>query len=691
MKRRGFLKFALGATTGLVASPMIWSTLYDFAYWSQNRSAIPRLQDGKNEYIPTVSKICPGGTPIIVRTVDGRIIRTLGNPNNNISEGGLNTLAVSEAQLLYSESRIQRPLLRALDGGFYTITWERAEQILLEKTRQAKSSCAFISNDTSSTLNEIYSAFLTAVGSKDFIFMPEEESSAKKAWNLMGGVGRLGYDLDNSDFILSIGANIFENWGTIARNRKIFKNSHPAGQDSSMTLAFAGGMQNNTAVVSDLWIPILPTTESILAFGICHELIRLGYGQDLPQIEELKKLVEPYNSHHLLAYCGLMPEKFELLMQKLLEAKRPIVISGCPMGCGGGAAPVMACIAVNMLLGRLGKEGNMVNLPIPEKVLEKSLSYTQMHQIDLVEYSQNIAGGKIDAPKLLFLHESNPIYALPKNVQIQEFLDKVDFKISFASFLDETSVKCDLILPAALGLERFDDVYTPYGSGFENWTLARPIAAPRYFARPAGEVIIALAEELGYDLGVADVPSLLQEKGKLINADFEEYISNGLTHQNPTTYFEASNFTFNLDIMKETMIAQIGRGMRLLPQIVYGVGSASTGIPPYANRIIYDYQLKTSHAVVQMNSVTAELLNLENNDMVNIETSNGKIEAVVSIFDGMMTNVVSMLVGLGHTEFDRFSMNKGANILTLAHVEREAGTGLPIWSDSDVNITKVKV
>ena len=36
MNRRGFLKFAAGGTVGLVASPIIWNTLYDAVYWTQN-------------------------------------------------------------------------------------------------------------------------------------------------------------------------------------------------------------------------------------------------------------------------------------------------------------------------------------------------------------------------------------------------------------------------------------------------------------------------------------------------------------------------------------------------------------------------------------------------------------------------------------------------------------------------------
>lgn len=71
---------------------------------------------------------------------------------------------------------------------------------------------------------------MNATGSTEFYFMPGEELPALKAWSLMGGQGRLGYDIEHSDFILSIGANFLESWGTVARNRRAYRAGRPAGQ-----------------------------------------------------------------------------------------------------------------------------------------------------------------------------------------------------------------------------------------------------------------------------------------------------------------------------------------------------------------------------------------------------------------------------------------------------------------------------
>ncbi len=85
--------------------------------------------------------------------------------------------------------------------------------------------------------------------------MPDDEQAALTAWDAMGGLGRLGYDVDNSDFILAIGANMLESWGTVARNRKSFSAKRPAGQDARMKFAYAGPVQNNTAAGAEWSLP----------------------------------------------------------------------------------------------------------------------------------------------------------------------------------------------------------------------------------------------------------------------------------------------------------------------------------------------------------------------------------------------------------------------------------------------------
>ena len=91
----------------------------------------------------------------------------------------------------------------------------------------------------------------------------------------MGGRGRLGYDIENSDCILAA-APVLESWGVVAGNRAAFNRHHPVGAPSTQKLIYAGPVQNNTAAGADLWLPIKPGTETVLMLGIAPLLIKAG-------------------------------------------------------------------------------------------------------------------------------------------------------------------------------------------------------------------------------------------------------------------------------------------------------------------------------------------------------------------------------------------------------------------------------
>lgn len=278
LDRRGFLKFIGGATAGILATPVVWKGLDDVSIWSQNWSWIPRNIKGANSYVPTVSKLCPTGIGVRVRLVDGRPVRVIGNPEHPLSKGGVSSIAAAEVQMLYSPARMKRPLKRSPDGAYVMISWEEAEAMLLDGLKAAKGgdALACISGDDNGTINELLSAFVQQSGSKSFFLMPGEAQPAAKAWDLMGGEGQIGYDIEKSDFVLAIGANVLEAWGTAIRNRHAFGASHPHGAEPTAQFVYAGPVLNNTATGADDWLPIRPGTESAFALGLAHLLIKAG-------------------------------------------------------------------------------------------------------------------------------------------------------------------------------------------------------------------------------------------------------------------------------------------------------------------------------------------------------------------------------------------------------------------------------
>lgn len=688
MDRRGFLKLAAGGTVGLVASPIIWKTLYDAAYWTQNWSWIPRLKPGENTYVSTVSKLDPSGTGIKVRLVDKRAVRTIGDPENPMSKGALTALAASEVQLLYSEARVKKPLKRSDDGVLVGITWEEAHKILLEKHAEAGKNVAFISGDPNGTINEVFSAFISKLGSDDFYLMPSDEMTAYGAWKTVGLPGRPAYDIENSDFILCLDASFLENWGTIARNRRIYDETHDMRMDlPTMTLAYASPIQDNTAAGADIWVPIMPNTKIHLVLGLVNALSSMGQ-VPLGNIADLRSLLQTYTPERVQELTGLPVDKFRNLLQAISSAKRPLVIAGSALGAGSCSNEFMAGVLLNYTLGRLSEQGNMCGIPNPAKVLADAFDFDKMMSKNLIAYTQSVAAsGIIEAPKLLYVYSANPLYSLPGNSGTKELLAKSSFTVALASFMDETAVECDLILPASMGLERFDDVYTPYGSGVENWTMAVPAARSGYDSRPIGELIIALSKELGNDLGVANMPALFSAKATAIGANYAE-VSSGKPFIKTTTEKLKGSPNIDRATIEAAAREPISDDIKVIPQYILGMGSATCAIPPFATKIITDYQLKGEYSVAQMSSITAKNLGVANGQKIKLFNDAAKVEVIVSIFEGIMPQTISICTNLGHTAFDQFSKNKGINYINLTSVQTESDAGIPVWTRCGVSVMK---
>ncbi|MCT4536001.1 menaquinone reductase molybdopterin-binding-like subunit QrcB [Halodesulfovibrio sp.] len=685
--RRGFLKFVAGATTGVLATPVPWKLLDDASIWTQNWSWIPRNVDGENSYISTISKLCPSAAGMKIRLVGNRPVRALPDDNHPLSMGGITALAAAEVQLMYSPSRVKRPLKHSGDGAYVAISWEEAEKMLKENLRRAGSKVAYVSGDETGTINELLSGIAKASGSEDFYMMPSEVQPAALAFANMNGKGQLGYDIENSDYVFAIGANILESWGTVLRNRAAFKNTHPAGEKPTATFVYAGPVQSNTAAGADEWLPAKSGAEAIVAMGIANLLIKSGATIDAPDFAEFKELAALYTPQKVATLAGVAPAKLKAIAAALSKAQSPVVLTGSEFGQGTGVATVLAGTAVNMLLGSFGREGGVNALPLAPKVIASGMDRSEIAQKDLVAYLSRLNAGKVSAPKAMVFYEANPVYGLPQPAAMSKVMHKVPFKVAFTSFLDETAKACDLILPTPLGLERFDDVETPYGIGQAFYGLARPVAPCAVDGKPAADVLLGVAGQLNMDLGFATFEEVLQAKAEAAGADWDSLMEGEFFTSDAVV--EQSGLRLCAGIIGKALASAPKAGkLSIAPVQKLNIGTPNTAIPPYNNKTIRRWELQKNEMYVAMNGATARELGVVKHDRIKLSNSSGSIQARVNIFEGVMPNTIAVLMGFGHTAFDKFSKGKGENVMELLTVGYEAGTGQSVWNVAGVNVSK---
>jgi len=714
LDRRAFLGLVAGGAVGTLCTPIPWKLIDDAAIWTQNWSWIPRVPKGQIDYVATSSKLCPAGEGLRILRVAGKPVTAAGNPDHPLSRGGVSALARSEVYMLYSPSRIKSPLKKS-GKRFEPITWEQALAEMAEKLGAAKGSVACLSGDASGTINEVLSAFAAKLGGPGTFLAPSEAQAAAKGMKLMGGVGQPGYDFENADTVLVLGADIFETWGTSTRNRKAFGAARPVGQKPKNKYIYVGPTRNNTAAVCDQWVPAGAGDLGIVALGIAWHLLNKGVVQTgTPGFDTFKAVVNGgFDPEAVRRATGIAPETLAEIAKNLAMAKAPLVVTGSPCGQGLGAAPFMAGMAINLLLGRINRPGGVYALPELASVVPGAVSRAKLLDADLPGFLKGVAAGKTPAPKALLVYDANPAYGLPETATMATALEKIPFKVSFASFMDETAAQCDLILPNSLPLERYDDVATPYGSGFCIYSLVRPIQKPIHDTRPTGDVILALAKKMGIDCKFDTFLAVLKEKVAVL-AKAGGFVATDVMPWQVAAGAKAPALPGNLWQALEsgaawTMVGQVsqtglGYGADILAKAVkptakpgaktavlapyaqLRTGTPTTGIPCQDLTLVPDTELVGETTLVRCNAATAKGLGLKDGASVTLEGAGTRCQAKVHVFESVMTGVVSAPLGYGHTAFDIFSKGKGANYLGLMTVAEEPGTGLSTWTASEVKI-----
>jgi anaerobic selenocysteine-containing dehydrogenase len=688
--------------------------LDDVSIWTQNWSWIPRVPKGQIDFVDTTGKLCPAGEGLRVMRVAGAPVTAAGNPEHPLSQGGVSALARSEVYMLYSPARIKSPMKKS-GSRFEPITWEAAYAELADKLGAAKGAVACVSGDATGTANEVLSAFVGKLGGSGYFLAPSEAGVAAKGIKLMGGQGQAGYDFENAQTVLVLGADIFETWGTSTRNRKAFGAARPVGQPPKNTYIYVGPTRTNTAAVCDQWIPAGSANLGVVALGIAWHLIKGGATSGAPGFDAFKAVVNgAFTPEDVRKATGIAPETLAGVAQALTASKAPLVVTGSPFGQGLGAAPFIAGMALNLLLGRINRPGGVYLLPEFASVVPGAMSRAALLDGDLPGFLKSVAAGKTPAPKALLVYDANPVYGLPETETMAKALEKIPFKVSFASFLDETAAQCDLILPNSLPLERYDDVATPYGSGFCLYSLTRPIQKPVHDTRTTADIILAVAKKMGVNLKFDTFLAVLKEKVAVLGK-----AAGGFVVKDVMPWQVAAGAAAPAkpgDLWKEleagrawTMIGQVTQtGLGFAPDVLakavrpakapaaktatlapyaqLRTGTPATGIPCQDLTTVPETELVGETTCVRVNAATAKALGLREGAMVTLEGAGARCLAKVHIFESVMTGVVSAPLGFGHTAFDGFSQDKGANYLSLLALAEEPGTGLSTWIASEVTI-----
>ena len=541
LSRRDFLKLvgAGGATIGL----------YKLGLEQSVQEALAKVEEGRasssqeERWTPSVCQLCPAGCGILVRVIGGRAVKIEGHPLNPNNQGRLCPKGQAGLQILYNPDRIKGPLRRIGERGsneWRSISWDEALRLVADKLKELREkgqphTLVFMHGAKPGPMQDLIARFCQAFGTPNVVEVSgsSDGSSLLVNYLMQGWRAAAGYDWENTNYLLSLGAPLLEAWQPSVRMLRAYSRLRRGRPGARAKIVQIEPRFSVTAAKADEWIPINPGTEGALALSMARVIIEEGlydrefienhtFGfedwadEDGEQHIGFKTLVlKSYSPGTASAATGIPVETIKRVAREF-AATRPAVAVGNAIWQTNGLFTQMAIHALNALVGSIDVPGGVIKQNTPpfapwpdtaeDGLAEKGLS---MPRLDQAGTKYPLANGVYQAlpesiladdpypPNAIFLYEANPLFCSPDPDRFYRAFQKVPFIVSFSPFLDDSTSYADLILPDHLYLEKWvSDVLIP-SLGYPVLGLGQPVVQPLYDTKNTGDVLIELARELG--------------------------------------------------------------------------------------------------------------------------------------------------------------------------------------------------
>ncbi len=684
----------------------------------------PGIATSKTSICPA----CSAGCGVQVRVMDGEaevvrngqqgvirmgLARKLeGNPVHPVNQGKLCARGQAAIQLTYHPDRIRQPLRRMGARGassFEPISWEDAMSEFVSKLDQIPrpgkvDSLAFLTRPLRGQRDLLVSQFLKGLGARPAItFETFDDRVLREANARSFGYRQLPtFDLARSQYVLSFGADFLGTWNSPVAQSVAYGEMRQGRPGVRAKFVQIEPRMSQTGANADEWIPAKPGSEGVLALGLAHVILKakIRSASDAGRAGQLiagwDLGLPAYAPEEVERLTGVQANRIERLAREFAEhAPAVAIIGGAPLAHTNGTFQAVAVNALNALVGSVGKAGGVFFTP----------RSAESDSVPVVRGIRDVAKEILAAPaspiELLLLYDTNPVFGTPPAWRVKEALAKIPYIVSFGSFIDETSILADLILPDHSFLESWVDDMPESGSLQPLLSLSPPAMSPLHQTRSMPDVLL--------EAGSKTAPSM---KPPLMWKNYEEMLYSaflempGATAENWASAKEQGGWWTESTRSSAPTKAEVPNRAGPLadqPKFDGEPGTYPLHFLPYASQAFLDGSLAhlpwlqelpdvISTAMwsswVEINPKTAGALGVAQGDVVEIASSQGMIRVPALLSPGIAPDVVAMPVGQGHETFTRYASARGANpIAVLAPLEDDE-TGAFAWASTRVRLAK---
>jgi anaerobic selenocysteine-containing dehydrogenase len=735
MDRRAFIK--LTAVTGSAAAlAACGNPENQIVRFVPDENIVPGLAEWK----PAVCPLCSAGCGLTVRVMgaDADVVRNgqagvvriaaakklEGAPDHPVNRGALCARGQAAIQITYHPDRITQPLKRVGargDGRYDAIPWDDAIAEVVSRLDALEASgtpraLAFLTRRSPGHRATLIRQFLAQFGAAAPMICELFDDEVLRRANAMSfGYEQLPtFDLSNARYVLSFGADFLGTWNSPVAQNVAYGLMRRGRLGTRGAFVQVESRMSPTGASADAWVPARPGTEGVLALGLAHVMIAshlrpaAGAGRAGELIQGWNEGLTDYTPERVQQTTGVSAARVEQLARQFAETSPAVaIVAGPPLAQSNGLFTALAVNALNALAGNIEQPGGIFFTPQLDIAAALKMARPVARPAPSLDKlaADALAGGP-DGPQVLAVDGVNPVFTAPRAWRVGEAFAKVPYLVSFSSFLDETSILADLILPDHSFLESWTESVPESGTTtVAVASVAPPAMHPLYQTRATADVLLDVGRRLKRPLNLP-----WQTFDEMLAAAF-----GGLPPATPAG--DAWSDAQSTGVWSGTLPTGLRRR------------TAATAAPPRAGAVAFEAPrfdgeseqypfhflpcpstafldgslahlpwlqempdpLSTAMwcSWVELNPATAARLGVGHGDVVEVASSQGAVHAAAVITPGIAPDVVAMPMGQGHRTFTRYASGRGANPAEVIAPVTEPATGAIAWAATRVRVSRI--
>jgi predicted molibdopterin-dependent oxidoreductase YjgC len=473
----------------------------------------------------TTCSFCSCSCEITVQTHEGQLASVTSSESAEPNHGKLCVRGWMGWDVLSSEERIVRPLVRK-DGQLVETSWQEAIEAAAGAFERARHQARPIVGIASArmTLEDAYAMQRLLRGGL---------GSCHVDTGLVGGAEALVEgmlpatgapfstatfdDLAQADVSLVLRADPTRTHPLV--KTELLEAVRRRGQHLVLAHPLSGGLERH----AQSFLPLEPATEELLLRGVARRVLALrsaaaGALEDAPGFGEWAKSLEPYTPEVVEKATGVPAAKLEALAERLAAAERPVAVVVTGIGIPGDEAPATRAAADLMALvgGRVMVLGEKCNLQgvvaaglhhrlLPGgRMVADAAARAEIEEIWHATLPQGEPWSSREALRraaagdvgVLFLAGQDPSGAWPQGDLPREGISGADVLIVQDAFMTQAARVADIVLPVRILGERNGSLI---GADGIRRPLERVVEPPAPLPQD-GELFQQFARRLAIDL-----------------------------------------------------------------------------------------------------------------------------------------------------------------------------------------------